>query len=385
MNVERLYQVAHALMEVLEKSETKNRIVAIDHALQAVLQSPGPDSQQSLTSALDDLKNTAEEWNLDRFPASWSNEIDALDVEELVGRGLHARIVSILRENQITIDVAKTEMELVRNELNHTMDSLSQFIESVEYFSLEESGISESEAALAIKIPRVIFSNDARTFGMEVSHFSKYISFTSEIADLRPTPPQVRTLSTTEPFLTVAATLGTVSLFLHVVLKIQKVIEGIYNIRVLKAQAEKMDADASIQRAISNQIKKEIEQGISSVKDWLNITIQETGGIDRGRKNELKAQVPHMIDYLAKRLDEGVEVYGEALKNETEASDAEDAKSSPATEEMLERTRKVEQIQELSQELQRSARMDRFILELPDHSVDDNETVPSGTDDKPDA
>ena len=364
MNAERLSLILKATREDMDSTEVISRLTALVNALNTLINEPNEQNQQQVTQHRKDLYDAIEASKFMQFPRTWRSALEELGIYDFLGVELKKSIEEAFERSQITVVEARDKIQEINSQLAEYHAAFTKIIEGFDFLELEEVRPTAGEAELSILIPSDAFDNELKRFAEEIRVFDRMVKFFAEMTTGSREPPEIKQLSTTDPFILIA--LGTSSLLaiLKVVEKFLDVVTKTYGLRQIKAMAEKEEVDLKIQKSLDKEVQKKIEEGVIDIQKWLFKEYQPP----KPRAQELETEAKTVLQDMATRIDQGYQIDGDAGEIEPEEGEEEQPDDKRAAQ-----ISRVREIKEIGGRIRYAELPSEPVLKLPKRSDTDKE------------
>lgn len=329
MNVERLHAIALAVKEEITALDVIGLLDQLSTALQNMVSQPQqPDYQVQVSSFKKTLQKKLTIANSNDFSPAWKQSIDELGIQEYLGSQLAEKIEAIFLENQITPSVALSEIQQLLKKVSALSTTLDQLVQGFSNFNLGHEVLNPGEGEVGIMLPRAYLDNRFDKLAKEFKEINSILSTISEVATGKTEHFQIRSLSTSDPFVLLGASIGVLAYIALTIKPIISAYKEILEVRILHAQL----ADKKVASERLKGVEDHTEEIMSKAIEEIRIELLSRSPIqDNGRKNELSNALGVALNKLANRIDRGVniEIRVEPIKaeerEEEELSDSEKA------------------------------------------------------------
>lgn len=324
MNVERLHAIVIEIKTDLATTQVVTLLEQLTTNLQNLINQPQtPTHQEQVSTLRKTLKKNLISSKANAFSPAWNQSISELGIDQLLGENLSHQIDSIFAENQITPQVAHKELQQLHASVNQLQTSIQQMIAGFSHFNLGKEVLEPGEGEVGILLPRKYIDNRFDKLAKELKELNSIISVLSEVGTGTVEHFELRSLSTTDPFITLAASLVTLSTIAIAVKPIISAYKEILEVRLLHAQLAEKKVSSKRLQGVEDHAEEIMEKAIEQIKEDL---LERYPGTDNGRKNELSNALSTALKKLANRVDRGlnIEVRVEPFIGELKDEEGED-------------------------------------------------------------
>ncbi len=306
MNVEKLHAIALEIKADIEQAQIVQLLQQMTTHLQNVVNQPQqPQHQEQLSKTRKSLNNKLDNSVVNNFSPAWSQSVEELGMNEIIGATLSKKINLIFSENKITPQVALKEIQQLHGSVNTLQSSLTQMIAGFTHFKIGHDVLEPGEGELGILLPRAYLDNRFDKLGKEIKELNSIFSVLSEVGTGTVETFKLRSLSTTDPFITLGVGLGVLSTIAIAVKPIISAYKEILEVRLLHAQLSEKKVSAS--RLIG--VEEHAEEIMGKAIDVIKIELLERYPLKEiERKNELSNALGPALKKLADRVDRGFNI-----------------------------------------------------------------------------
>jgi len=303
MNTERLHAIAFEVKTDIEQAQIVQLLQQLVSHLQNIVNQPQqPSHQQNLSNVRKSLLEKLSQSRVNEFSPAWTQALEEIDLSEYVGNNLAERINSIFAENQITPQVALEEIQQLHTKVSEIFTNISNLINSFSYLKIGREVLSPGEGEVGILLPREYIDNRFDRLAKEFKELNWILMVLSEVGTGSAEHFELRQLSTTDPLVTLGASLAALSTIAVAIKPIISAYKEILEVRILHAKFAEMKVEPKRLKGIEEHAEEIMEKAIEKIKNEL---IAESPVADEGRKNELSNALSIALSKLANRIDRG--------------------------------------------------------------------------------
>jgi len=304
MNIEKFNSLAYAIVEENKKLQYLRKFKDLLNTLQYVISDTKQLQHQiQLSNDLENLKSVLKISLVNDLSPAFYHVLVDLKIDDIIGNNLSKKIDSIFSSNQITPVKAKQELEIIFNKLDDKINAFKNVVSGLQTLEINYDELEEGECEIGILIPRRYLKNDLRNLSNEINEFTLIVNYYAELITGHKESLQIRTLSTSEPLITIAtATVvaaGISKTIGWLISNYKKLIE----IKKLKSELKKQGLSKNDLQGISEYsndfMKKTIEEIVK------NLAKEYNGNTNIERKNELLNEIRISLNKIANRIDRG--------------------------------------------------------------------------------
>lgn len=303
MNAERLHIVALTLRRELSERNVVDALLTLVNACQAIGQQSNANTQQNLVSARDSFYSAVTGTLSDSFAPAWRRILVEMGGEELFGNNLRQRVQQILADNQMTPLVAHQSLQEILTKLQAFRDALDRVVAAFAHFEVGSEELAPGEAEITLLIPRDAVHERLGDFADELEEMKFILNTFSEVATGRIDDLKIRTISSTDLMVYLAAVPKLGAIVAKVVDFIVTQYKKILDIKKLQQEIERLELPDEISAKTKEHANTRMEAEIETFT--VEIMNQYTVVTDDGRRHELTTQVRIALNKIANRVDRG--------------------------------------------------------------------------------
>lgn len=327
MNAERLHAICIEVKESIESVALVNKLKQVVATLQNVVNNPqDPNQQQALTKNLNNFYDALQDFPTDHFSPAWRQSLDELGGSEILGSDLEEKIRDILERNQITPATAHQEIQLLFQELQQFKGAIDGVVNAFSQLEIGAEELDPGECEVGILVPRNAVHNNIQEFGKELQDLNFVLGTFSELASGERETFQIKTISSSELMVFLAAVPPVAACVAHAAEKIINFYKSLLEIKRLKGDLKKQGLEEDKLKGINEHANSLMSNGVEQLTN--EIVEEYYQGDDDKRKNELTNAVRIALNKLANRIDQGfnIEVRAEPVEEPEEGEgEAEEA------------------------------------------------------------
>lgn len=307
MEVSRFHRAIEQIANDYKKNGVESELASLAANLASLSANPGnPGVSQSFKDQLNAFREKLSASPLNQADSELLETITSHELTPFVADGLFQSVKKILDDNQLTPNLAATEIEKLRaaviEKLNIVVAIDKAFTElQVDYYKLDDG-----ESEMLINLPMESETKTLEDLAKEVKDWHQICRAISETFDANQDPITIRTIGTGSILLYLAAT----GAFIYGVAKCLKGInsilaevikmKGLYN-QLVESKAPKSVIDG-LEQHQAGKAKADLERLAADLVD------EYYKGDDPGRKNELKTSLSISLQRLSTKLATGAKV-----------------------------------------------------------------------------
>ena len=288
MNVERLHVIAKAIRNDLRKHKIVTTLQNLIDALTEQIANPqDPEPQKQVTEHLTVLRKGLTISEVNDFSPTWLQVVEELEVSNLLGLRLRARINAIFSRNAITPTIALKELQAIHSVLSAFSTSLDHLLKAFADLSIGIEELDPGEAEVGVLVPRSYVHNHLDDFAKELSEIDKILKVFAEVSTGSRPGFEINTISSSDLNIYLAAIPPVAACVAVAVERIVSLYKQMLEIRKLKFELEKFEIEKEGLRAIDRTVKARMDKGIEQlVKELMN---EFYVGEDDGRRTSFRS------------------------------------------------------------------------------------------------
>ncbi len=301
----------HRAIEQIAKDYINNGIEAELASLAANLASlsanPGnPTVSQTFKDQLNSFRAKLDQSALNQADSELLDTVTTHELTPFVGNGLFQAIKKVLDENQLTPNLAATEIEKLRAAAVAKMSVVTAIDKAFTDLQVEYFRLDEGESEMLVNLPMETETKTLEDLAKEVKDWHQICRSISETFDANQDAVTIRTIGSGSILLYLAAVpafiygvakcLKGVNLILAEVIKMK----GLYS-QLVEAKVPQ-EVLSGFEQHHGDKAKIDLEKLASDLVD------EHYKGDDSGRKNELKNSLSMSLQRLSQKLATGAKV-----------------------------------------------------------------------------
>jgi len=309
MNAERLHALVNGLTMEFQKTSSVDLLQGILNSLQAVVNGP-PSSRSPRQAALGHaLSNTYDALGnspSDNYSPAMRQLLQELGGEDLVGNLLRLRIEAIFARNQITPDVALSELASLHHRVTSFRDAVRSCASALDALGVGKEDLKSGECEIGVLIPRKAVGNRLPGLADELEETSFILGTISEVATGTKDKLEVRSISSSDFLLHLKALAPYAACAAVCVERVVALYRQLLEIRKLQMDIRKQNLPAEVDAIIEKHVNSYMEAGLRREASDIIERFYKKG--DPGRRNELCNALTIALNKLANRIDKGFNV-----------------------------------------------------------------------------
>jgi len=306
MNAERLHAIALEIKLDIEQLQVVKLLQQLATHLQNMGNQPQQLAhQQNLSSVRNELIEKLSKSRVNSFSPAWSQEIKEIGLSDYLGENLANKVDAIFSKNQITPKVAQQEIQQLHQKETEILANLKNLINSFTYIKIGKEELEVGEGEIGVLLPREYIDNRFDKLAKEFKELNGILVVLSEVGTGTAENFELKQLSTTDPLITLGASLAALSTIAIAIKPIISAYKEIIEVRILHAKLAEMQVQKERLQGVEEHVEEIMEKAIEKIKCEL---IDGTPVADKERKNELSTALSIALNKLANRIDRGFNI-----------------------------------------------------------------------------
>lgn len=192
---------------------------------------------------------------------------------------------------------------------NNFVEANNDLGSAVEKFALKFEDNSEKNGEIIVLIPRELFSNNLRHFAKEMNNIDELVRLISEILEGKIESAEIKTISTSDPMISLAVMAPTVWGVMKLVEKVLDLWERFEKIRKIRVDIAslRLAQEKDLLQKVDSEMERDVDE---KIREYLK-EIKEKSKLDVARTNELLSRLEKISKKIAVRLDNGMRIEGD--------------------------------------------------------------------------
>jgi hypothetical protein len=325
MDIGRLRTTADALLREESRLAVDAKVAAIVNWLTNLASNPAePSYQLELRNAVDALKATLEQTDLERDP-SYISYGSLIGADRFFSTSLLGQIVQAIGENGITPAVARDRVHAIYNDRQSFVHRLVMLVDALSGLGIGPDNLPAGESQIGFRVPREMFDNELTGWISELNEVRRIIRPFSELSTGSAEPLKMGEVSSSDPIVFLILNISTVATIATAISWCIDQWKKVEEIRNLRAQTAKLDTDVdkNILDGLTAKFDEMIEQRVSRAVNEQAIRFVEPTS-DAGRHNELVTEMERSLRSLLARIERGMTVELKLIAKAKDDASAED-------------------------------------------------------------
>lgn len=303
MNLGKFNGAVLALKEEFEDMEVLQHLNTLKKSLSQSVTQPNAETAEAFKESLGELEKTLSGCPSNEATPSRRRIFKELEAENKIGLGILFSVQAIIQENSITPADALAKITEFIKEVNSFHQTIASLAADLNVLQVDYDELKEGEYEIGILIPEDILRKSLSNIQKELKCINGLLRVISEVATGKPKEFSLRTIGSTD-MQVFFNTASTVAVCLAVTIeRIVALYKNQLEIRKIKAELEQMNTPATVTTPLDKHITELVQKELDLItKDIINDYYKKK---DSGRRNELKAHLNHVLNYMTERIDKG--------------------------------------------------------------------------------
>lgn len=207
-----------------------------------------------------------------------------------------------IAENGVSPALLSEFVSKFQNERSTYLTRIREIGQRLIEVGFESTFLPEGVNEVGFSIPRELFGNNTDGLRKEIGVINHILTLFAEVSGEQPAPPELRSISTSDLLIYVAASIFVIKQIASSITWILETIKSVKEIQKVAADAEAIGITGKDLDIFSKRIEKRIEEALDSQKTEL------LQGVQGARKNELKNGLDWVLRSLMSRVERGMTV-----------------------------------------------------------------------------
>lgn len=307
MELSRFHSAVDKISKDYKSSGIESEFNTLVANLNSLVANPGnPQVSQAFKDHLDTFRLKLESSALNNADGDLQDTLDHLQLSPYVGSDLFLRIRKVLEQNQLTPNLAATEIEKLRQETTEKLNIIAAVDQAFTKLKVEYWGLEEGQTEMLISLPIEEETKTLEDLAKEVKDWHRICDVVSETFDIERNRVTIRAVASGSILLYLAATTPFIFGVAKCLKGVNQILAEVIKMKSLCQQLTESKAPVSVLKDMeahyANKAKTDLEElAITLVDEYYK-------GDDQGRKNELKTSLSIALQRLSHKLATGAKV-----------------------------------------------------------------------------
>lgn len=243
----------------------------------------------------------------DLFQPFAQQVISELNLNEVISPEFPDNLNEIMRSASFDPNGLASALEKYSQKITEKLQLLKQLENSLDKLEVEFERVSDSEAEIGFMLPREVVGNKLSDLSKEFDQLNKLARAIAELSgDTEEYEPTVRTIASSWWQIFLDLTPEQIGIWVIAIERIVNLFKSNLEIKNLSNQLKERKLPEKIIKAIESEVEQRVKAEISKIAQ--DIRKQHQKGKDAARLNELETQLRQGLSYMAKRLNQGMQV-----------------------------------------------------------------------------
>lgn len=319
MRVEHYLELADDLIADMAETKSVEGVTQIAQALQNYLNGPNEAELKNMSNARDELMGRLRTSRTNKYSATWKADLAFMQIEDYFGSELASWIERVFKENPITINDAKTEMDRIKDHIVRIETSLKSTAAALKYLEFQPENLRAGEFEFSVGIPPAAVRNELAALGEEFKRLDRVLAVFVEVATGRREHLTLNAISSSDFLAYIAMAPEVAEVVADALAKIIGIYGGVLGLIHMHRQLSQSPATKNTRDALQKDIRTKIDAELEEIAK--EIEKRYLAKTEKARRGELGILIRDSLNELADRVDKGYsfDIRGE----EPEAPEAE--------------------------------------------------------------
>lgn len=328
MHLGRFHAVMTDLVRHLDDANLIESLEEASDAIGAYASSSDEGAIQRFKVAIDRTIKSASITDPDLMQPFAQQVIEELGLSDLINPSLSDKLKSIVAQSNYDPAGLSEQIKKYSESLTTKIRLVRQMENSLDKLGVEYERVTEDESEIGFMLPREVVGDKLSELSKEFDQLNKLARAIAEISgDTEEYEPRVRTIASSWWQIFLDLTPEQIGIWIIAIERIVSLFKSNLEIKNLSNQLREQQMPDKITKAIEDEIDKRVKAEIGKIAS--DIKKQHKKSREASRMNELEIQLRQSLFYLAKRLNQGMQVEVNLAipedPQEPEATDGEEA------------------------------------------------------------
>jgi hypothetical protein len=350
MNIERFNTILFDIVKDNERLDLTTLLQSFQKTFAQNISQPNPNSADMFVRSRKELWDALGQCASNAFPPSQKAFVDSIEVTHYIGNGLRTALEQIMTDNAATPGQA---VPAIQAHIQKTIEFWTQaktINTALEEMVIGYDYTNKGEYEVGVVFPVELFDNKLEGLQKELCKLNRYLEAFSEIATEDTTSPSIRTITTDSLAVFLAAAGTTAWMIAKAVEKCVVIYAHVLQIRKLRQDMKKTEVPDKLLNPIGTYEKELVAQDLERLSKELFKEYKKKS-INKEREPELQSLLTKALQYIMKRLDQGVDfevtppaVFDEIKEDTSEKDKNEIEKQKEDAKKLSERSAKIKEL-----------------------------------------
>ncbi|MEM9843975.1 MAG: hypothetical protein AAF965_04190, partial [Pseudomonadota bacterium] len=302
---DQLKQLVDQVLQVEGSAQTQQKLQDLSQSLQQLANQPQePNQQSAMVTFQAALRKSLEQFNAAFSPQDLVRLME-LD-EQTFSSSISDDIAELIVQNPMSPRVVFDHVNSLHGHREETFESLRQLSQNLEQLGFGYDEIEEGKAELGFQIPRKMFDDNLEGLIKELNEIKRMLRIVSEAAVGDYSPPQVGSISTSDPLIFFGLGIEVAKYFAGAVTWGIGVWYSVEQIRKVRAETQQIQAftKEEVEEIFDSKIQNQIDQAVEAKVQ----EILKEGNPPEKRLGDLQAGLKWFLESLLAKMERGMTV-----------------------------------------------------------------------------
>lgn len=308
MHLGRFHRAITMLAEDFKEIGHAVLIQNIITALNAVAANPAnPEIAKSFKTQLDQCRVKLESSRLNRVRPILHSILSSINAPEFIGTRLSDRILREIAENHAAPALAVQGLSALYNQVAVFYENIVTIDNAFTKLQVEYDELDEGESEIGLLVPRNENASSLKELSKEFSDWHNALTQISQLFDITSGPLQIRTCSTTDWMIYLAATPPILKGLSICIQGVNTILRDLIATRSLIEQLVSKTGPSKHTDALLEENDSKLSKNI---RDFAEKIVDEHAAqsLDQGTKNEMKNGITVALKTIALKLNNGAKI-----------------------------------------------------------------------------
>lgn len=324
MHLGRFHAVVSDLVRHLDEANMIETLEEASSAIGSYADNRDEGTLKKYRDAITQTKSNATILDPDLMQPFAQRVISELGLNELINPELSEKLTHIVNESNYDPAGLSEKIKKYSDSLNARIKLLRQMESSLDKLGVEYERVDDGESEIGFMLPRELVGDKLSDLSKEFDQLNKLARAIAEIShDTEDYEPRVRTIASSWWQIFLDLSPEQIGIWIIAIERIISLFKSNLEIKNLSNQLREQKMPDKITKAIEDEIDKRVKAEIGKIA--ADIKKQHSKSRDQNRMNELETQLRQGLFYLAKRLNQGMQVeINLAIPDEPEAPETQE-------------------------------------------------------------
>ena len=307
MHLGRFHAVISDLVRHLDKANMIEMLEEASSAIGSYADNRDESTLKKYRDAIAQTKSSATISDPDLMQPFSQQVIEELGLNDLINPELSEKLTRIVSESNYDPAGLSEKIRKYSDSLAARIKLLRQMENSLDKLGVEYERVDEGESEIGFMLPREVVGDRLSDLSKEFDQLNKLARAIAEISnDTEEYEPKVRTIASSWWQIFLDLSPEQIGIWVIAIERIISLFKSNLEIKSLSNQLREQKMPEKITKAIEEEIDKRVKAEIGKIAG--DIKKQNSKGRDQTRMNELETQLRQGLFFLAKRLNQGMQI-----------------------------------------------------------------------------